>query len=127
MKRREMFSVIVSALILFSSGCVVAERPGDRRLETYYYYPDAEVYYYPRVTKYYWYDRGAWRNGPKPPPRFVLRDRDRVRIDSDHEPYRDHDRYRKSYPPGRHDRDDRGERRDDRRNDGNDDRRPDRR
>ena len=114
MKRREMVSAILAALLLFISGCVVAERPGGRYSERYYYYPDHEIYFYPRVAEYYWFERGDWRHGPKPPPRFVLRDRDRVRIDSDHEPHNDHERNRKSYPPGRQDRD---ERRDDRKDD----------
>lgn len=113
MKRREMISAMVAALLMYSSGCVVAERPGRG---TYYYYPDDEVYYALREGRYYWYERGDWRYDRKPPPRFVLRDRDRVRIDSDHEPYKDHDKYRKSYPPRRRDRDERSDdKRDDRR------------
>jgi hypothetical protein len=104
-------AVIVAALLSFSAGCVVEERPGYRRLETYYYYPDYEVYYYPRVQKYYWLERGDWRNGPQPPSRFVLRERERVRIDLDREPHTDHARIKKSYPPGRYDREERREER----------------
>ena len=108
MKSRGLvLALITIALLSFSSGCVVAERPGYGRLEPYYYYPNYEVYYYPRVQRYYWYERGAWINAPQPPPRFVLRDRDRVRIDLDHEPVRDHERIKKNYPPGRSDRDQR--------------------
>ena len=115
MKRREMLSMMAAAVLGYSSGCVVSDGP-DRR--TYYYYPDEEVYYYhPRDGRYYWYDRDRreWRNDRNPPPRFTPRDRDRVRIDSDREPYKDHDRNKKDYPPGRYDRDDRGQpRKDDR-------------
>lgn len=119
MKRRQIASAIVAALLLFASGCVVAERPGRGRVETYYYYPDYEVYYYPRVGRYYWLERGEWRREPQPPPRFVLRERERVRIDMDHEPHTDHDRIKRSYPPGRYDRDDRkDDRKDDRRDGG---------
>jgi hypothetical protein len=106
MKRREIASAIVATILLFTSGCVVADRPG-RHMETYFYYPDSEVYYYPRVSSYYWRERDEWRLGPKPPSWFDLRDRDRVRIDMDHDPHTDHDRIKKSYPPGRRDRDDR--------------------
>jgi len=114
MKRREMLSMMAAAVLGYSSGCVVSDGP-DRR--TYYYYPDEEVYYHPRDGRYYWYDRDRreWRNDRNPPPRFTPRDRDRVRIDSDREPYKDHDRNKKDYPPGRYDRDDRGQpRKDDR-------------
>ena len=121
MKRKEMASMaIVATLLLLFSGCIVAEGPGRRQMETYYYYPDHEVYYYPRVSNYYWFERGEWRHGPQPPPRVVLRDRERVRIDSDHDPHTDHERIKKDHQPGRYDSDERredrgGERRDDRR------------
>ena len=107
-------AVIAAALLSFLSGCIVAERPVayGRPQETYYYYPDYEVYFYPRVQRYYWFERGEWRNGPQPPSRFVLRERERVRIDLDHEPHIDHERIKKSYPPGRYERE---ERREDRR------------
>lgn len=119
MKRKKVASIaIVAALLLVFSGCIVAEGPGHRRVETYYYYPDHEVYYYPRVSSYYWIERGEWRHGPQPPPRFVLRERERVRIDLDHEPHNDHERIKKSHPPGRYDREEpREERREDRRDD----------
>jgi hypothetical protein len=100
-------ALIAVALLSFSFGCVVTGRPGHGSLEPYYYYPDYEVYYYPRVQKYYWYERGEWRNAPQPPPRFVLRDRERVRIDLDHEPLTDHERIKKTYPPGHYDREQR--------------------
>jgi hypothetical protein len=106
------FAVVLAALLPFSSGCVVAERPGYGRVETYYYYPDYEVYYYPRVQRYYWFERGEWRNGPQAPARFVLRDRERVKIDLDREPHTDHARIKKTYPPGRYEKE---ERREDRR------------
>lgn len=124
MKRREMFSVMAGALLLYASGCVVADGPGRR---TYYYYPNDEVYYYPSEGRYYWYDRGQWRDDRNPPPRFVPRDRDRVRIDSDHEPYKDHDKNKKTYPRGRYDRDDKGDPKDDRRDDRREPSGPDRR
>ena len=114
MKIKHLASAFAAAILLFTSACVVADRSPHRRVETYYYYPDYEVYFYPHAGRYYWRDRDDWRNGPQPPPRFALRDRDRVRIDLDHEPHKDHDRIKKSYPPGRFDRDDR---RDDRKED----------
>jgi hypothetical protein len=119
MKRREMAAALVGAILLFTSGCVVGDRSG-RRMETYYYYPDYEIYYYPHAGSYYWRERDDWRHGPKPPPRFVLRDRDRVRIDMDHDPRNDHDRIKKSYPPGHRDRDDRRDDRNERRDDRDD-------
>jgi len=100
-------ALIAIALLSFSFGCVVAGRPGYGHLQPYYYYPDYEVYYYPRVQRYYWYERGAWRNAPQPPPRFVLRDRERVRLDLDHEPISDHERIKKAHPPGHYDREQR--------------------
>ena len=116
MTTRYLASAFMAAVLLFTSACVVADSPGHRRVETYYYYPNYEVYFYPHVGDYYWRERDEWRHGPQPPPRFALRDRDRVRIDLDHEPHRDHDRIKKSYPPDRFDRDDRREdRKDDRR------------
>jgi hypothetical protein len=115
MKRRELLYALAAGFFLSASGCVVAERGGRGRRETYYYYPDYEVYFYPHVGRYYWRERDEWRHGDRPPPRFVLRDRERVRIDMDHEPHTDHDRIKKSHPPGRYDRDDRkDERKDDR-------------
>ena len=103
MKRREMLSGMAGALLLYTSGCAVEDRRGRR---TYYYYPNDEVYYNPFRQLYYWFDRGRWWDDRNPPPRFVPRDRDRVRIDSDDEPWKDHDRYKKTYPPGgRYDRD----------------------
>jgi hypothetical protein len=104
MKRNRVAFAIIAALFLFSSGCVVTERPGDRRARTYYYYPDYEIYYYPHVERYYWRERGDWRYDSKPPPRFVLRERERVRIDSRDDPHNDHERVRKTYPPGRYDK-----------------------
>ena len=124
MKRREMLSVMAGALLLYTSGCVAPDGPGRR---TYYYYPNDEVYYYPSEGRYYWNDRGQWRDDRNPPPRFVPRDRDRVRIDSDHEPYKDHDKNKKTYPPGRYDRDDKGDPKDDRRDDRREPSGPDRR
>jgi hypothetical protein len=107
-------AVIAAVLLSFTSGCLVAETPGSRRMETYYYYPDYEVYFYPRVQRYYWFERGEWRNAPQPPPRFVLRERERVRIDLDHDPHTDHERIKKTYPPGRYEREERKEERRDR-------------
>jgi len=104
MTRREMLNGMLATLLLFASGCVVEDRSG-RRHDTYYYYPDYEIYFYPRVARYYWRERDEWRWGPNPPPRYTLRDRDRVRFDWDREPHRDHDRVRQKYPPGRRDRD----------------------
>ena len=117
MKRRDVLSAMAAALLLSVSGCMVEERRGRGRVESYYYYPDWEVYFYPRVGRYYWRDRDEWRYGNQPPPRYVLRDRERVRIDLDHEPHTDHDRIKRDHPPGRYDRDDRDDRRDDRKDD----------
>ena len=118
MKRRgTTLAVIAALLLLFCSGCVVAERPGYGGRQTYYYYPDQEVYYYPRDQRYYWRDRDEWRNGPQPPPRFALSDRQRVRIDSDHDPHTEHDRIKKQYPPGHYDKQERQDQRNDDRRD----------
>lgn len=102
MKRRDVLSAIAAAILLSVSGCVVEERRGRRM---YYYYPDWEVYFHPDDRRYWWRDRDEWRHGDRPPPRFVLRDRERVRIDLDDEPPRDHDRIKRDHPPGRYDRD----------------------
>jgi hypothetical protein len=108
-----LFLGVIAALMLLVSGCVVADR-GDYRAggrDTYYYYPDDEVYFYPRVGEYYWYEGGVWRHDRRAPARFVLRDR--VQLDWDREPHRDHDRVRRDYPPRRDDRDrDRNQNRD---------------
>ena len=113
MKRNGIaLSVIAAVLLVFLSGCAVEQRPGYGRRETYYYYPNDEIYYYPNVRRYYWLDQGHWRNGPEPPSRYVLRSNDRVRLEMDHEPIRDHDRIKKEYPPKR-----REERKDNRRED----------
>ncbi|HEX9442805.1 MAG TPA: hypothetical protein VGA73_01730 [Candidatus Binatia bacterium] len=118
------FAVVAAALLSLTSACVVSDRPGYGRTEAYYYYPDQEVYYYPRVQRYYWSERGEWRNGREPPSRFVLRDRERVRIDMDHEPHTDHARIRQSYPPGRYEgQERREERKEERREDRGEDRR----
>ncbi len=111
-KSRITLAAIAAVLLSFLSGCVVAEGPR-RGIETYYYYPNDEVYYYPNARRYYWLDRGEWRNGPQPPSRFVLRDRDRVRLDMDHEPIRDHDKIKREHPPKRQE-EQREERREDR-------------
>jgi hypothetical protein len=58
MNRRAMVSAVLAALLLFASGCVVAESPAGRGYESYYYYPDAEVYFYPRIAEYYWFELG---------------------------------------------------------------------
>ena len=111
-------AVIAAALLSFASACIVADRPGNYGRQEYYYYPDQEVYFYPGSNRYYWQERGEWRNGPRAPERFVLRERERVRIDLDHEPHLDHARIRQSYPPGRYE-----ERKEDRREDRREDKR----
>jgi hypothetical protein len=90
------------ALLAFVSGCAVSdyrEYPGYAGYDAYYYYPDYEVYYYPRVHQYWWRDGNDWRHGDGAPSRFVLQDRDRVRIDMDHEPHNDHARVKEMFPP----------------------------
>ena len=89
--------------------------PGSR--QTYYYYPDQEVYYYPRDQRYYWRDRNEWRNGPQPPSRYTLSDRQRVRIESDHDPHTEHEKIKKQYPQGHYDRQDQQQQRNDDRRD----------
>jgi hypothetical protein len=105
MKRRETALVVALATLLpLSSGCIVEERPRPAyaRQETYYYYPDDEVYYYPSARRYYWLERGEWRYGAQPPPRFVLRERERVKLDLDYEPHTQHARIKSNYPPGQY-------------------------
>lgn len=120
MKTRALgLAAVAAALLSLASACVVADRPGYRSgygRQEYYYYPDQEVYFYPGSNRYYWQERGEWRYGAQAPSRFVLRERDRVRIDLDHEPHTDHARIKQSYPPKQEQREDRREdRRDDRR------------
>jgi len=65
----------------------------------YYYYPDVEVYYYPVTGIYWWLDGGVWISGPRPPPRFVLRDDARVVVNlHGPEPWREHDFVVRQYP-----------------------------
>jgi hypothetical protein len=109
-RRGILFVAFMTMLLPLFAGCIVAERPGPGNRESYYYYPNDEVYYYPNVRQYYWNERGDWRHGPQPPPRFALRDRDRVRFDWNREPHNDHDRIRRDYPPGRGDKDRDGDR-----------------
>ncbi|GEM_PF-1297721 len=92
-------AVIAVALLAFASSCAVeADYPGYAGYDAYYYYPDYEVYYYPRSHQYWWRDGNDWRHGDRAPSRFVLRDRDRVRIDMDHQPHTDHARVRDMHP-----------------------------
>ncbi|HEY1265789.1 MAG TPA: hypothetical protein VGH16_00935 [Candidatus Binatia bacterium] len=100
MKVRETaLAVVAAALLAFVSGCAVeADYPGYAGYDAYYYYPDYEVYYYPRSHQYWWRDGNNWRNGDRPPARFNLHDRDRVRIDMDHPPHTDHARVREMFP-----------------------------
>ncbi len=107
MKGREIAAIaVMTALLTFASGCIVAEGPGPGRdrYETYYYYPDDEIYFYPHVRLYYWLDRGDWQHGPQPPRRYILEEWGRVKLDLDYEPHTRHDRFKKDYPP-RRDRD----------------------
>ena len=68
----------------------------------YYYYPDVEVYYYPVTGVYWWFDGGVWISGPRPPPRFVLRDSLRVTVNlNTPEPWRQHDVVVREHPRGR--------------------------
>ena len=124
--RRIALAAVVTALLSFSSGCLVADRPpayGRRQVETYYYYPDAEVYYYPGARRYYWIERGEWRYGAQPPRNYVIEDRRRVTLNLDYEPHTQHAKIRGTYPAGRYEKE---ERREDRREDRRDDRREDR-
>ena len=140
MKRRNLALVVaLGTLLPFSSGCFVEERPRrevvvepergggpppwapahgySRQVERYEYYPDIEVYYYPNVRRYYWLERGEWRFGAQPPPRFVLRERERVTLDLDYEPHTQHAKIKSNYPPGQYRKlereDDRRERKED--------------
>ena len=124
--RRIPLVVLAGALLSFSYGCVVAERPravtvieserrgpppwapahGYRRQhETYYYYPDVEVYYYPSVRRYYWAERGEWRYAAQPPRHYVIQDHRRVVLDLDYEPHTRHTTIKKDHPPGHYDKD----------------------
>ena len=105
MKPRKMALVVALAAVLpVSSGCIVEERPRPvyGRQQSYHYYPDYEVYYYPSFRRYYWIERGEWRFGAEPPPRFVLRERERVTLDLDYEPHTQHGRIKNNYPPGQY-------------------------
>jgi hypothetical protein len=109
--RQTALAVSAAALLAFGSGCAVSDYPSYAGYDAYYYYPDYEVYYYPRVHQYWWRDGGEWRHGDRSPSHFVLRDRDRVRIDMDHKPHTDHARVRDMHPAhnqARNDADDRG-------------------
>lgn len=100
MKVREIgLAVVAAALLSFASACVPAA--GYAGVETYYYYPDDEVYFYPRVNEFFWFDGGTWRHGPRAPARFVLNNRERVKIDMDHPPYTEHARIKEVYKPRR--------------------------
>jgi len=103
---------ILAALMLFVGGCVVAEPQYAGGRGEYYYYPDYEVYFYPSVGLYYWYEGGNWHHDRRVQDRYVLRERDRVRLNWNREPHLDHDRIRRDYPGHRDDNRNRGEDRD---------------
>ncbi|HEX9442806.1 MAG TPA: hypothetical protein VGA73_01735 [Candidatus Binatia bacterium] len=92
-------AVVAAALFLISSACAVPEGAGYARVESYFYYPDEEVYFYPAAREYFWIEGGEWRHGPRAPARFVLKDREKVRLDMDHPPHTEHARIKQVYRP----------------------------
>lgn len=90
---------IAAGLMLLFSACYVPAPYYYGSSDTYYYYPEEEVYYYPRVREYYWFEGGEWRHAARAPERYALRDP--VRIESEGEPTRYHDRIRRDFPPRR--------------------------
>jgi hypothetical protein len=107
MNKKGIALVAIVAVLLFSSGCIVADssRPGYGRQQGtyYYYYPDYEVYYYPNAREYYWPEGREWKHGVEAPRRYNLDERRRVRVDSDSEPHTRHEEIKKSHPPGHYD------------------------
>jgi len=115
-------AAVAAALLSFSSGCVVVDRPRDevviesdrrggpppwapahgyrRQHESYHYYPNIEVYFYPSVRRYYWLERGEWRYGAQLPRHYVIEERRRVTLDLDFEPHTQHGKIKKDHPPG---------------------------
>jgi hypothetical protein len=119
-------AIMPAALLLLISGCVgVVERPADvevvesnrqgpppwapahgwrRQNETYYYYPTTQVYYYPSARRYYWLEGREWRYGERLPRYYAIRDNERVILDLDYEPHRQHAKIREMYPPDYYER-----------------------
>ena len=113
-------AIMPAALLLLISGCVaVVERPADvevvesdrqgpppwapahgwrRQNETYHYYPTTQVYYYPSARRYYWLEGREWRYGDRLPRYYVIRDNERVILDLDYEPHRQHAKIKEMYP-----------------------------
>ena len=89
--RRKLGIIFVMSLLIACCACVgyvghgsyydypYNDHPYYRDYD-YYYYPDRQVYYYPASGVYWWFDGGIWVSGHRPPPRFVLRDHDRVTV-----------------------------------------------
>ncbi len=51
---------------------VIEEHPATTVTYHYVYYPEVEVYFVPETRVYFWFEGGAWRSAPKPPPSIVL-------------------------------------------------------
>lgn len=94
--------LLLVALALALSACVV--RPGPPHRHVHWYYPDAEVYFDVRTRVYFYYSDGRWITVRVLPPHLRARLDRHVEIRSRYErPYEHHDRYRRQYPvtPGR--------------------------
>ncbi len=76
---------------------------GYRRNHVYRYYPEAQVYFSPERGAYFYHDGGSWRMSVTLPYdlRVRLGDHVVVEMESD-EPYRDFDKHKAQYPPGKY-------------------------
>jgi len=111
LQKRMLRNTLFILFALLPAACVVqpgyrhsmvAQPPSREPVDRwdYYYYPDVEVYYSYSTGYYYYYNDGRWISSLILPSRFVLDNRQRVKIHVKNErPYLYHDEYRAKYRP----------------------------
>lgn len=108
------FPLFLPACYVYPTGGVAVSQPpgggppphapahGYRRLQEYRYYPAAQVYYSPARNAYFYLDGSNWRMSVTLPRHLEIQLSDPVVIEMDSdEPYRDFDKHRSQYPPGK--------------------------
>jgi hypothetical protein len=75
---------------------------GYRRNHAYRYYPSAQVYFSPERNTYFYLEGSTWRMSASLPLNLQVRLGDHVTIEMDSDtPYRDFDKHKSKYPPGK--------------------------
>lgn len=112
---RYLVTVILLISLLPLSGCLLAVRGGGyqqgppahapayghRAKHHYRYHPNAEAYFDVDRSVWFYLNRGSWTMAVELPSALRLRLGNSVALELEGEqPYRDHARHRKQYPPG---------------------------